>query len=178
MTKLKPYTIECLHVAQPELHGIKRVVVWGGKHTLNALEEKPWLTKYNPSLLNQGLLKRSLWQRFCLLHAARDEGCDLLFVPGSSYAGNFQPMVTMSQNLLPFEMVELKRYGLCFFTLKLLLLRLTQSRTFKKADGVIFETKYARDVLLRVTDKAAWGLKACYRMNGLNYVILNHGQQP
>ena len=183
MTKLKPYTIgidatnlrgggglthliECLHAAQPELHGIERVVVWGGKPTLNALEEKPWLSKNNPSALNQGLLKRTLWQRFYLSHAARDEGCDLLFVPGSSYAGNFQPVVTMSQNLLPFEMVELKRYGLCFFTLKLLLLRLTQSRTFKKADGVIFLTKYSRDVVLRITGKLRG--QTCIVPHGLN----------
>jgi glycosyltransferase involved in cell wall biosynthesis len=81
------------------------------------------------------------------------EGCDVLFVPGGSYAGNFQPVVTMSQNLLPFEMPELRRYGWRFFTIKLLLLRLTQSRTFKKAEGVIFLTEYAREVVMKVTGK-------------------------
>ena len=28
--------------------------------------------------------------------------CDVLFVPGGAYAGAFHPVVTMSQNLLPF----------------------------------------------------------------------------
>jgi glycosyltransferase involved in cell wall biosynthesis len=160
------HLMELLRAAQPELHGIERVVVWGGQPTLNALEEKPWLSKCNPSVLNHGLLKRTLWQCFLLSSVARAEGCDLLFVPGGSYAGNFQPVLTMSQNLLPFEMVELKRYGFCFFMLKLLLLRLMQSRTFKKADGVIFLTKYARDVVLRVTGKLRG--QTCIVPHGLN----------
>jgi glycosyltransferase involved in cell wall biosynthesis len=99
-------------------------------------------------MLDKGLLKRTFWQRFRLAQAARDEGCDLLFVPGGSYAGDFYPVVTMSQNLLPFETNELRRYGWTLFTLKLLLLRFIQSASFKKADGVIFLTQYARNVVL------------------------------
>lgn len=48
-----------------------------------------------------------------------------------------------TQNLQPFEMHKLLRYGGTFFALKLLLLRLTLSRSFRKADGVIFLTEYA-----------------------------------
>jgi glycosyltransferase involved in cell wall biosynthesis len=170
MSKVKSYTIgidatnlragggvthlmELLRAAQPADHGIEHVVVWGGKSTLKSLEDQSWLSKRNPSALDKGLLQRTLWQRFRLSQAARYEGCDVLFVPGGSYAGNFHPVVTMSQNLLPFEMHELRRYGWTFFTLKLLLLRLIQSRSFRKSDGVIFLTEYARDVVLRVTRK-------------------------
>ena len=170
MSKVKPYTIgidatnlragggvthlmELLHAAQPADHFIEHIIVWGGNSTLKALEAQPWLSKRNPSALDKGLLQRTLWQRYRLSQAARDEGCDVLFVPGGSYAGNFHPVVTMSQNLLPFEMPELLRYGWSLFTLKLLLLRLTQTRSFHKADGVIFLTEYARDVVLRVTGK-------------------------
>jgi len=47
-----------------------------------------------------------------LSHAACKEGCDLLFVPGGSYVGNYHPMVvTMNQNLLPFVKTELQRFG-------------------------------------------------------------------
>jgi glycosyltransferase involved in cell wall biosynthesis len=160
------HLIELLGATQSQPHGIERIVVWGGRVTLNRLQDKPWLIKHNPPELNQGLLRRTIWQRFFLSSAARMEGCDVLFVPGGSYAGNFQPVVTISQNLLPFEIVELKRYGLCFFTLKLLLLRLTQSFTFKKADGVIFLTEYARDVVSQVAGKLR-GL-ACLIPHGLN----------
>ena len=145
------HLVELLNMVKPELHGFKRVVVWGGKSTLNSLKEKPWLRKFNPLALNKNLFKRAYWQRYCLSKEARDEGCDLLFIPGGSYAGNFYPVVVMSQNLLPFETKELRRYGWTFFTLKLLFLRLTQSHSFRKSNGVIFLTKYAQDIVLRVT---------------------------
>ena len=183
MDKVKTYTIgidatnlragggvthlmELLRAVQPAQQHIDRIVVWGGKPTLKALEAQPWLTKCNPTASDKGLLQRTFWQRYRLSQAARDEGCDVLFVPGGSYAGNFHPVVTMSQNLLPFEMHELRRYGWTFFTLKLLLLRWVQSRSFQKTDGVIFLTEYARDVVLRVTRRLRG--QTCIVPHGLN----------
>ena len=183
MDKVKPYTIgidatnlragggvthlmELLRAVQPAQQHIDRIVVWGGKPTLKALEAQPWLSKCNPPASDKGLLQRTFWQRYRLSQAARDEGCDVLFVPGGSYAGNFHPVVTMSQNLLPFEMHELRRYGWTFFTLKLLLLRWVQSRSFQKTDGVIFLTEYARDVVLRVTRRLRG--QTCIVPHGLN----------
>jgi glycosyltransferase involved in cell wall biosynthesis len=52
------------------------------------------------------------------------------------------------------------------FTLKLLLLRFTQSRSFKKADGVIFLTEYAHDVVLKVVGKLRG--QTCIVPHGLN----------
>ena len=147
------HLIEILRVAQPKLHGFERVVVWGGTSTLSVLDNQPWLDKRTYPALNKGLLRRTLWQRYGLSKAALDGGCDVLFVPGGSYAGNFHPVVTMSRNLLPFEMPELLRYGWSLFTLKLLLLRAIQSQSFRQADGVIFLTNYAREIVLKVTDK-------------------------
>lgn len=147
------HLIELLRAAQPLEVGVERVVVWGGTQILALLDERPWLVKRNPPALEKGLLQRVFWQRFSLSESARREKCDVLFVPGGSYVGNFHPVVTMSQSLLPFDMIELRRYGWTPFALKLLLLRAAQSRSFKRADGVIFLTEYARDVVLSVTGK-------------------------
>ncbi len=183
MTEVKPLTIgidatnlrggggithlvELLHRAQPSLYGIERVVVWGGTPTLKLLDYRPWLDKRTPPALDKGLLQRALWQRYSLSQAARDVGCDVLFVPGGSYAGNFHPVVTMSRNLLLFEMHELLRYGWSLFTLKLLLLRLVQSRSFRKTDGVIFLTEYARDIVMGVTGKLLG--QTCIVPHGIN----------
>ena len=68
---------------------------------------------------------RTIWQIFKLSAEVKKEGCSILFVPGGSYAGTYLPVVTMSQNLLPFEINELKRFGFSFMTLKLLMLRFT-----------------------------------------------------
>lgn len=160
------HLIELLHEAHPTLLGIERIVVWGGRPTLQALTSRPWLDKRNPPALDRGLLYRTLWQRYRLSQAARDEHCDLLFVPGGSFAGNFHPVVTMSQNLLPFEFRELRRFGCTLFTLKLLLLRLTQTRSFQRANGVIFLTDYARSVVLSVTGKLRG--PTCIVPHGLN----------
>lgn len=145
------HLIELLTAVEPEKHGISKVVVWGGVQTLAKLPERSWLEKVNPIALNRGLLSRIWWQRLSLSRAAYASGCSVIFVPGGSYAGNFRPIVTMSRNLLPFEWQELRRYGGSLTTLKLVLLRYSQSRSFRGADGVIFLTEYARRVVLKVT---------------------------
>ncbi len=160
------HLVELLASVQPSSYGIDRVVVWGGQLTLNALADRPWLDKQCPPALDKGLLQRSLWQRYRLSQAARDAGCDLLFVPGGSYVGNFHPVVTMSRNMLPFEWRELKRYGCSLMTIKLLLLRLTQSRTYRNVDGLIFLTDYARQTVLEVT--GSLGAKCTIIPHGLN----------
>lgn len=147
------HLVELLRALVPENFGITRVVVWGGKETLSAINDRSWIDKRNPPALDKNLLHRTFWQRYRLSQAACEAECNVLFVPGGSYEGNFQPVVTMSQNLLPFEMPELRRYGWTFFSLKLLLLRWTQSRSFQRSDGVIFLTQYARDVVLGVTER-------------------------
>lgn len=145
------HLIELLSAVEPLKHGISRVIVWGSEKTLATVEDKFWLVKRSPSALNRGLLLRSIWQHFALSKLAKAEGCDLLFVPGGSFSGNFHPVVTMSRNLLPFEWRELKRFGWSITTLRLLILKHTQSRTFQRCDGVIFLTDYAKDTVLAIT---------------------------
>ena len=145
------HLVELLRVADPRVHGFEQVIVWGSTATLAKIDERDWLHKVNDPFLDRGLLYRAFWQRFRLRKLAVKAGCDVLFVPGGSDASGFEPMVTMSQNLLPFEWREMRRYGWSFFTLKFLLLRWTQGRSFRKANGVVFLTEYARDAVLKVT---------------------------
>lgn len=145
------HLIELLRSAKPHEHGISQMVVWSNASTLAAIEDRPWLVKLNPSELDQGLIKRILWQKFKLSKAAVQVDCDLVFIPGGSYVGKFRPVVTMCRNMLPFEMHELIRYGWTLKRLRLLLLRQLQSHTFRHADGLIFLTKYAADSVLAIT---------------------------
>jgi glycosyltransferase involved in cell wall biosynthesis len=81
----------------------------------------------------------------------------------------------MSQNLLPFQARELLRYGFSLTTLRLLLLRWTQSNSFKSAEGVIFLTGHAACEVQRVTGP----LCGCTRVipHGLNQRFL-HPPKP
>lgn len=143
---------EILSAVNPKQHGIDKVVIWGGERTLKILPDRAWLERIYPPALSQGLLRRSLWQRFSLAPAARRARCDVLFVPGGSYSGDFGPFVSMNQNLLPFEWKELRRFGWTFAALKFFILRYLQARTFRRAAGVIFLTEYARQVVRKVAD--------------------------
>lgn len=145
------HLVELLKVADPVAHGFTRIIIWSGRSTLSEIEERPWLTKEHHSMLDGSLVSRAWWQRFHLSRLANKARCDVLFVPGGSYRGKFQPVVAFSQNLLPFEFGELRRYGLSLKAAKMLVLRRVQSMTFRAAAGVIFLTRYAREAVFRVT---------------------------
>jgi len=74
----------------------------------------------------------------------------------------------MSQNMLPFEPQEAIRFGRCsWMRLKMWLLRQSQGRSFKKADGLIFLTEYARKGVSRWLGRSV-GLQA----------LVPHGIEP
>lgn len=144
------HLVELLRAAVPKVYGFDQVIVWGGAATLNRIEDRDWLRKEHDPLLDRALHFRVYWQRFKLAKLARAAGCDVLFVPGGSDASGFKPMVAMSRNMLPFEWRELVRYGWSWMALKMLLLRWRQSRTFRRANGLVFLTEYAKNGVMRV----------------------------
>lgn len=141
---------ELLSAADPETSGISKVTVWGSRETLDNLPVRPWLIKVQEPPLEGSVFERLWWQRFRLPRLAAAT-CDVLFVPGGTYFGNFKPVVAMSRNLLPFDGRERARYGLSWTRLRLSLLRRGQTRTFRNSDGVIFLTKSAQEVVEKET---------------------------
>ena len=147
------HLVELIRAADPHLEGVRRVVLWGAPRTLALVDDRQWLIKRSPGSLDGGLIRRAYWQKFVLSREAREAHCDVLLIPGGSFAGDFAPVVTMSRNMLPFESVEIKRYGFSPFAVKLVLLRTVQSRSFRRSEGVVFLTEYARDAICRITGK-------------------------
>jgi len=141
------HLVELLRDAKPGAFGFEAVIVWGGSETLAAIEGRRWLRKAHVPVLNKALPFRAYWQRFTLSMLGRQDRCGLLFVPGGSFAGSFRPFVTMFQNMLPFDGEQVLRYGLSRRFVRLMALRHAQSRTFRRADGVIFLTRYAQAAL-------------------------------
>src|ERR1043165_9116109 len=140
---------ELLGSAEPAAHGIESVTVWGARQTLAPLpSDRAWLTLGHEPMLDGALPVRLCWQRARLPRLAR-ERCDLLFVPGGGGGGGLEPCVTMSQNLLPFEPTEARRYGLSWTRVRLALLRARQTAAFRRARGVIFLNEYARAAVMR-----------------------------
>lgn len=146
------YLAELLKTSKPKLHGISKIIIWAPKNTLEKIEDRDWLIKRSPKIMERNFIMRAIWQRFQLSPILKSEGCDILFVPGGTFATNFRPIVTASTNLLPFQWKELLRYGLSFSTLKLMILRYTQTWSYKNSNGIIFLSQYARDVVLQVSN--------------------------
>jgi len=161
------HLVEILSCLSLDKHKISRVVIWGSEQTLDQIDERPWLIKITPKELSRGLVYRLMWQKFKLSRSAMDHNCDLIFSPGGSVSCNFSPVVTMSRNMLPFEWNEARRYGASWITLRLILLRWLQSKSFNSADGVIFLTNYAKKQVTKVTGD----------LSGLSTVI-PHGFNP
>lgn len=148
------HLVELLGAAKPQASGFQRVIVWGSQATIDRIADKEWLDKRSHPWLERNLFWRSCWQYKWLSKLASSEGCDSLFVPGGSYVGNFHSVITMSQNLLPFELGELRRFGFSWMSIKLYLLRLIQTVSFRRSDGLIFLTYYAEGVVRGVIGRS------------------------
>ena len=172
------HLVELLTHGNPSKFYISRMIVWGCIETLDALPDHSWLKKISIGSVNKAYLRRVVWQRLCLSRAVKKEGCDLLFVPGGNFIGGFSPMVTMSRNMLPFQWKELSRYRFSFIWFRLLVLRQLQAYSFRAANGMIFLTQYARDVVIKVSGNLK-GLTAVIP-HGLNarFGISPKEQQP
>jgi len=160
---------QLLSAANPVDSGITHVTVWACATTSAQLPTHAWLTKLSPAWTEKGLFTRMLGQQLMLSREMAGCGCDVLFSPGGTVpfrAG--LPIVTMSQNMLPFEPDEAIRFGRwSWMRLKMWLLRQSQGWYFKKADGLIFLTQYAREGVSR------W----LGRGQGMQ-VVIPHGVEP
>lgn len=137
---------EVLKAATPEEFGISRIVVWSSQSTLQQLPTRPWLELVHEPLLDRGLPYRVYWQHRRLTRLAA-RSCDILYAPGGGSRKALSPYIVMSRNLLPFEFRELRRFGFSWFFFRLLLLRSQQLAGFRRADGLLFLTQYAREVV-------------------------------
>jgi glycosyltransferase involved in cell wall biosynthesis len=138
---------EILSNANPAQHGIERVIVWSRSTTLAKIEDQAWLVKKSDPMLNKSFVWSFLFQMFFLSNLLYKDNVDVLFVPGSTFLGRFRNFVTMSQNMLPFEREERSRYVNWQSRLRFYLLGVSQAFTFRRAQGMIYLTEYARTTI-------------------------------
>lgn len=129
------------------------IVVWGGRTLVDRLPESgARLQVIHDPQLDGSLWQRMRWKRKRLPQLLRDADCNLLYVPAGACTQNFLPVVTMSRNLLPFEPREYRRFGwVSWMFHKMRLLQRSQVRSFRRADGVLFLTEYARSTVTKLT---------------------------
>jgi len=143
---------QLLTAAEPSEAKFEQIMVWSGASTLERLPDRSWLRKMHLPMLDKSLPWRIVWQQLLLPAALKDNHCAALFSPGGTAPARLSvPSIVMSQSMLPFEPNEYARYGLLSGMLwKLRLLRMAQMRSMRRADGLIFLTRYAQREMLRI----------------------------
>jgi len=139
--------------SDPRDFGIERVHVWSYSSLLDALPVAPWLVKHNPPQLQRSIFQQVWWQYRQLPIEAHAAGCQVMLNTDAGSVCPFHPAVTMSRDMLSYEKGEMQRFGLSLARLRLILLKYMQANSLKRADGVIFLTRYAAEVIQEFTGK-------------------------
>ena len=141
----------------------KKIIVLAPRSTLNHINESTLLTKIEASWADKSLIHSALFQKFFLKQIIKEYNIDLIFNPNGTYFGKTKA-VLMSHNMLIHEKNERKRYGFNFTRFKFKILDIIQSYAFKRADGIIFLSNYAREIISKKI-----------KLKPSKYPIIHHG---
>ncbi len=157
------HLIGILNHANPEKYGIVKIHVWTYKRLTLDLPQRQWLEIHTPPALEKGILFQIIWQRFWFNRELKLFKCDILLNTDAGTFGIFKPCVTMSRDMLSYEPNEMFRYSKLTSLIRLWILKFVQNKSFRYANGVIFLTKYASEIIQ----------KDCGQLK--NYTIIPHG---
>lgn len=143
----KERLIGMLSSVDPTRYGILEIHVWAFQSLLNSIPDRPWLVKHNTRLLEQSLAKQLWWQIVHLSKEAKEARCDILFTTDASTLCRFKPMVVFSQDMLSYEPGIMRYFGYGYARLRLLAILYLQNAAFRRAEGVIFLTRYAGQLI-------------------------------
>jgi glycosyltransferase involved in cell wall biosynthesis len=143
----KAHLIGILTEGNPINHGFDKVHIWSYPELLKELPNKPWLLKHSPAELAGSIFRQVWWERYSLPKELRVVKCSILFNVDAGSVCRFKPAVTMSQDMIAFEPGEMKRLGFSKALIRQILLRYIQIQSLKFADGAIFLTRYAANVI-------------------------------
>lgn len=131
----------------PIRFGIGEVHLWSYRALLDAVPDQPWLIKHNPLALEHSIFRQLFWQRFAFPAEVKQFACDIVLNTDAGTISKVRPAVTMSRDMLSYEPGVIELFGLTKARLRLILLRYIQNMALRRADGVIFLTHYAANVI-------------------------------
>jgi glycosyltransferase involved in cell wall biosynthesis len=138
------HLVNFLSSASPGEYGFDEVVVWASNSVCKKLPKRAWLKLASSRYHEKGLFWRTFWQWHHLEKVSKEEGCDVLLIPGGAVYGRLKNVVVMSQNLLPFQISQILKFGFSLMLVKLFFLRFIHASSFKRADEIIFLSHYAK----------------------------------
>jgi glycosyltransferase involved in cell wall biosynthesis len=145
------HLFELLNATRPDRDNISHITILGGQKTLGKLPRYPFLTLMSDLALATNPIKRAFWLKKNISRQVSKSRSQLLFAPGGIIHPCAVPRVTMSRNLLPFDLTAIRQFGGSLMALKMAALRLVQTKSFRNADGLIFLTDFAANTVLKHT---------------------------
>jgi glycosyltransferase involved in cell wall biosynthesis len=146
------HLVQLLSAAKPSESNINAIHVWASSETARKLPKLDWLIVHTPYWCDAGLAQRIWHQQFFLPGLVKKANCDALLSPGGILPmWSPVPTITISQNMLPFELDRAALFGRwSWIYAKMRILRVIQGSSFRRAQGVIFLSRYARDSVLSI----------------------------
>lgn len=157
----KRHLIEILANFDKSKSGITKIIIWSNSAFLSEIAESEFIEKKTHFLLNRGYLLRILWILFFRNKAYSYQ--DIIFSPFGTYYNNKKKYVSMSQNMLPFDLFEISKFNFPY-RIKFYLLRYFQIKSFKNAHGIIFISNYARSFI-----------NNAFSLDSIKSKVINHG---
>ncbi len=102
-----------------------------------------------------------IWQTFFLSKLVKKKDCSVLFNLNGTYIGNFKNVVTITQNLLPFNLHEASKYGFSFKFFKFFFYKIAHIACLNKSKGIIFLSNYQKQLLSKYIYKNKLTKKNC-----------------
>jgi glycosyltransferase involved in cell wall biosynthesis len=124
-----------------------KIHIWGYGTLLDKLPSKPWLIKHSPLMLEKSIIYQLYWERYLFPRLLNKQNVDILLNVDAGSVCRFKPSITMSRDMLSYEPGEIERFGFSKARLRLWLLRHIQNASLQHANGAIFLTQYASNVI-------------------------------
>ena len=126
------------------------IEVWGFSKI-----DKNLLTNHNLKVnplenVHENFFKRYYVERFQISKYLKNNFFDIVFFPGGTITSKVPKQsvsVTMFRNMLPFNRAFFQYYGFSFRSLRLFLLKYRFLSSYRKADSIIFISKYAKSII-------------------------------
>ena len=134
-------------------YSIKYIYVWTPKKTIKFLPKHKNIIYKDHFLFKYNFLFKIFWQLFFFSSALKKFNCNIAFITGGYFFVRFKPIVSLSQNILPFHKKEVSKYFPSFFYIKLIILKLLLILSFNRSNKVIFLSKYAERFTIKFLKK-------------------------
>ena len=142
----------------PRKYGITEIHVWTYPELILQLTRKNYIHYHTQNIYSQ--IYQLLWEFFCLQWKIKKWKCNVVLNIDAATFNKFAPSITMSRDMLSYEMGEMFRYGFSIATLRLIIIKIVQNISLRTSTGAIFLTKYAGKIIQ----------KSCGRIDLVSYI--------